>query len=404
VSTIWLLLGLLVAAFWGTLGGAQGRTRGYGSPSGVEWLLIGILLGPEALHAFDAGTVRKFQPMAIVGLGWIAMTIGVNYGYVGDRRSSLRGIVTGIGFSLWCAGVVALVIWCLGQRFTALHGTSLSLLAGTLAVVACETARRSMRWLSERYAADGDVSRWLLDVTSAGDAIPLLGLGLIFAASPRYPLTLDLGPFEWFTISCLLGTGLGLVAVTLLARSLAIGESWAVLLGVSLLGIGASTRLGMAAVTTLFCVGLTISAVSHRHTELRALLEPTERPVTLPILLLAGASLDFHVGLSFLGILGLVLAARTSAKLLSGWFLAAMLPAARRAPTAIGFSLVLSGAQTMSVGLLCFFELPKPLGSIALITAATVNLFGEIVGRGSLRRALFQSGELSADKNGTKAS
>lgn len=398
MNEVLLLSVLLAAAYFGSLL-VEGRAiRGFGLPSGAEWLMLGVVLGPHALGVFQASVIRDLEPLVVVGLGWTALVLGVDYGYVGERRVSWRGLFLGILLSAWCGVAVAFAAFGYLTWYLQLGHDEALVVAITLALVSSETTRHAVRWISERQGARGPLSDILAEIADADDALPLLGLGVLIALSTTPTLTVELTLGWRLGAAGVLAVILGLIAAALLARSLAFGESWAVLIGVALLGIGMSMRLGAAALTVMFIAGVVISLVSHRHAELRRLLAPTERPVILPLLVLGGATLDPRsLSPEVVSLLGVVLAARVSAKLASGRVIAAFVPAARRSPTATGGALLASGTLSMSIGLYAYLNLEGRQGEWALLAAVAATVFGELVGPTLLRRALRRAGEV--DRN-----
>ena len=69
-------MGLIAAAFVGSvLVGRRGQTR-HGLASGSEPVLVGFLLGPTVLGLVTPGLLEVFTPLAQVGLGWLALIVG----------------------------------------------------------------------------------------------------------------------------------------------------------------------------------------------------------------------------------------------------------------------------------------------------------------------------------------
>lgn len=399
MSEVLLLSVLLAAAYFGNLF-VEGRAiRGFGLPSGAEWLVVGVILGPHALGVFQASVIRDLEPLVVVGLGWTALVLGIDYGYVGDRRSSWRGLFLGLALSVLCAAVVAAAAFAYCTLQLRLAASEALIVAATLALVSSETTRHAVRWISERQGARGPLADILAEVADADGALPLLGLGVLVAISITPGLNANLALGWRLGAAVALALILGLIAAALLARSFAFGESWAVLIGVALLGIGISMRLGAAALTVMFISGVVISMLSHRHAELRRLLAPTERPVTLPLLVLGGATLDLRsFSPAVIGLLGVVLLARVLAKLAGARLIAAFVPAARQSPGATGGALLASGTLSMSIGLYAYLSLEGRHGELALLAASVATAFGELVGPIMLRRALSRAGEIEGSE------
>ena len=65
---IWLLLGLLLLAYLGSnlVGGRA--IRGFGLPSGSEYLVLGFALGPHVLDVLGRSLAHTFEPVVLPGL------------------------------------------------------------------------------------------------------------------------------------------------------------------------------------------------------------------------------------------------------------------------------------------------------------------------------------------------
>jgi Kef-type K+ transport system membrane component KefB len=146
-----------------------------------------------------------------------------------------------------------------------------------------------------------------------------------------------------------------------------------------------------------------MSLLSHHRKELRAMVGPTERPVLLPALLLAGAHLDFQANPSLPWIAAAALGARAAAKIVTGWMLAIVSKPARKAGPFAGLSLMSSGALAICIGLAFALRFPGKVGDTVLAVAAITATAGEFLGPARLRRALRSAGEVDAPSQGAEA-
>ncbi|MBV9946281.1 MAG: hypothetical protein JOZ69_05500, partial [Myxococcales bacterium] len=153
-------------------------------------------------------------------------------------------------------------------------------------------------------------------------------------------------------------------------------------------------RLGLPAITASFFVGVSLGALSRHRGELRALVAPTERPVLLPALLLAGARLDFRASPALPWIAGAAVVARIVSKLTIGAVLSAVSADARRGGGLLGLSLLSSGAMAMSIGLAFALRFPGAAGDTVLAVAVLAATAGEFIGPVRLRRTLERAGEI----------
>lgn len=394
MSGVGALLGLLVLAYVGSML-VSGRTiRGFGLPSGAEYLVLGFVVGPHGLGVLTRSTVSTFEPIFVLGASWLALVTGIGYGVVGQRRIRLGpafvGIVTACGVG---AGVAALLFYAFGE-FGVLSGAERLNTALCAGIVCSETTRHMVRWVVERHGARGPISDWVADMARASAAVPLLGLGWIMAQAPASPLA-AIGVLERLGVTMAIGVVLGLVAVVLLGREFRRDESWGILLGTSILAAGLTAKIGLSPMTALFVMGLTLTLVSRHRLEIKFMVQPTEKPVMLPVVLVVGASISLEVPE-----LGWIVAAAVGARLASeiarGVVLFVVLPAARPAWAEVGLGMTSTGALTLAAAFTLHVRLPGTASDIVLAIAAAGVLLGEAVGPALLRRALARTGETNA--------
>jgi Kef-type K+ transport system membrane component KefB len=324
MSGIGVLLGLLVIAYVGSIL-VSGRTiRGFGLPSGAEYLILGVVVGPHALGVVERSAIVTFEPVLMVGISWLAL----GFRRVGKRAIHPGRAALGILLSLFVAAIVAATAFLVASHDDLLPPGDLGWASLGAGMVACETTRHTIRWVAERHGARGPLSDLLADMARASAVVPIGILAFICAALPAESnyytsLSARLG------ITVGVGVILGAVVAVLLGREFRQQESWGLMIGTSLLGMGIASRLGLSPLGTCFVLGLTISIVSRHHSDIRALVQPTEKPVMLPILLAGGVYLDFDLLRGAAPLIVAVVVARLLSDLLRGFALNVATPTAR---------------------------------------------------------------------------
>lgn len=397
MNAVLLLVGLLVLSYLGSFL-VGGRTiRGAGLPSGIEYVALGFVLGPQALDLVGGDMLASFEPVVQVALGWLAFAVGLDFGYAGDRRARAGNVALATFSALFTGAAVAATTWLVIQRFhVGANRTEQIILAGGVGVACSETTRHAVRWVLERHGAHGPLAERLNEIAHADDLLPLLAVAVLFALAPTTRIPMKMPLLDWPAITVGLGILLGAGAALLVRSELKLDETWAVLFGVSLIAIGTTARLGLSTLTASFFAGLAASLLSKHGNDLRAMVAPTERPVLLPALLLAGAHLSFHDNPRLPWIAVVAIATRLAAKIVVGWVLAATSKSARKAGGLVGLTLVSSGALAISVGLAFALRFPGTLGDTVLVVAALSATVGEFVGPARLRNALQRAGEIDA--------
>ncbi len=395
MNALLLLMGLLLLSYIGSFLVGGRAIRGFGLSSGSEYLLLGFVIGPSVLGLVDRAMLDAFEPIADVALGWLSFVLGLDYAFLGRRRVRAWNAIAACVIALLTGGSIAVCEFLLLRRFTSLRGTELLLLAGGIGAACSETTRHAVRWVVERHRAEGPLSNLLAEFADSDDLLPILATALLFALVPAAHTNVVIPQLGWAGITVGLGVLLGSVAAVLLARELRLHESWGVLLGTSLFAIGLAARLNLSFVAMMFFMGIAVAALSRHHDDIAAMVAPTERPVLLPALVLAGARIDPQATPGLAWIVGAALAVRIAAKLVAGFFIWLGFRPARPAGPALGLGLLSAGALAMTIGLAFALRFPGPIGDTVLFTVSVVTIFGEFVGPGRLRAALSRAGEIA---------
>jgi Kef-type K+ transport system membrane component KefB len=395
LTSIPLLVGLLVLAYLGSFLVGGRTVRGVGLPSGLEYVALGFVLGPRVLDVIAADTLQAFEPVVQVALGWLAFGIGLDFGFARGKRVRPGSLAIGLFGALLTGGCVAAATWAVLRYLHAGGSTSEQiLLAGGIGAACSETTRHAVRWVVERYDAHGPLSDRLNEAAHADDLLPLLALAFLFALEPTHAVAAKVPLRDWPLATVGIGLILGAGAALLVRSELRLEDTWGILFGVDLIAIGASSRLALSTLTASFFVGVATSSLSRHRRELRAMVGPTERPVLLPALLLAGARIDFFSSHALPWIAAAAIGARIVAKIIVGWAIAIGSPAARKAGPLLGLSLLSSGSLAVSIGLAFALRFPGAVGDTVLAVAVATVTVGEFMGPVRMRAALQAAGEI----------
>lgn len=394
-----LLTGFFALAYLGTML-VSGRTlRGSGLPSGSEFLVLGILLGPRFLGLISAEVRSTFEPFNAVALSWLAVIAGAHYGRA--QGSLTREMVQGLVIAAFTAGFSALAAVLVVLRTGAVPGELLLPFALGIGAVTAETTRHAVRWVVQRYGASGPLTRSIFDMADADDVVTLVLLAAISALSASStPIAgVPWSPLVNLVASLMLGAALGVTLAALFDIEARTGQRWGILLGGTLLGVGVSQKLGLSAVWVAFVMGLFATRSSKRSLGIAEMIEPTERPTMLPALVLAGAYVKLPATPWLWAASLAAISARVVAKTFSGRFLSDV--SAVRSTTLTGFALLPAGILSITAGLACATAIRGPVGDVILFVAVVSSLLGELLGTPALRMTLRRAGELETPSHGS---
>lgn len=389
---IWLLLGLLLLAYLGSnlVGGRA--IRGFGLPSGSEYLVLGFALGPHVLDVVGRSLAHTFEPVVLVGTGWLALVAGVGYVRVADRWIKPSRAAVGVLLGALSCAAVAAAVYFVSPYFASFRGFERLAVALGIGACASATTRHSVRWVVERHGARGPLADFAADAARASAMVPPLALTILFALAPGggLPAVPVLGRIG---VTLLFGAAIGLVAALLLGRDFRRDESWGVLLGTGLLTAGAADRVGLSLLGAMFALGLILAASRHRL-DIKAMVTPTEKPVLLPVVLLAGAYVNLKLPTSVFVLVGLAVGAKIVVRVLLGLVLA--VGPARGTGADFGVSMLASGGFTIAAALAFSTRVPGVASDTVLLFAVVSTILGEWVSPAALRRSLNRAGELHA--------
>jgi hypothetical protein len=148
-----LLLGLLAISYFGSMVMRGRALRGRGRQSGAEWVLLGLITGPNVLGAFEPEALGAFEPVAAVAVSWLALVIGVGIVGRGGPRAQKRALSLGVVLALATGAGVAAAAYFAALYSTHLRGTPRS-------ASACARARRRATRSTGRSSASAPTGRW----------------------------------------------------------------------------------------------------------------------------------------------------------------------------------------------------------------------------------------------------
>lgn len=316
-----LLVGLLLLSYMGSSFGRKRKFR-VASASGVEHVVLGLVLGPLLLGLIERSWTKLFEPIVLVGAAWLGFVAGAQWP-TPDTPRSVQASLRGAGFGLVLLstfGVGCYVSWpWLADKLPHVADIEPWLYVFVAVIMTLPVATpASMSHILDRISVSGKTRVVLVRATKVIPFLPVLG-AMILIGTESARIHTHWAALGTVVAPVVVGVLLGLITAGLISRFVHAEQAWGVILGTTLLGAGFSIRMGLSAVATLFWLGQSLSMFPAVRRTLTTLTDATERPVLLPVALVLGASLraDAHVEIWVL--FGVVLALRTLLVLGAGW-------------------------------------------------------------------------------------
>lgn len=260
--------------------------------SGAEYLILGILLGPQVSGVLSVDVVSGFAPLTTLALGWIGAIVGTQFYLPGLVRIS--GVTWRLAFGealgtlALVAGLELLLFWYVfGLEWQTAIVPAIAL--GAIAAVSAPTA---IEVVARRLMQRGPVVRQLQVATAIDALVGIATLGLLL--SLYHPGDLAAGyritPTEWVVISIGIGVTGGALFHLFLGADSTVDRLFISLGGALILISGAAAYLDLSPLLAALVFGATLTNTS-RHRELIATtLSNGERPFYFVLLIFAGAT------------------------------------------------------------------------------------------------------------------
>jgi hypothetical protein len=272
--------------------------------SGLSFLLMGVLLGPNAVGLLTAKDLDHMHPLIALGLGTAGLLVGLNLDPLVLRRLPLRLYAAA---AVQAGATFVVVAVPLAVVFAASSGSPFSVAAGAAGMLGAAASLSSphvaMLWYRSGRLA------WIRQLSLSLVAMldDLVGLGVLALA-----LALALGAGS-VLLALIFGIASGALLSYLLQGARMPAEVAAVVMGGVALVAGAATSLRISALLFAVACGATVAVIGGRMSAelFRALLR-FERPIFLGLMFLVGAHVDVRnvwawlllpafVGLRFVG-------------------------------------------------------------------------------------------------------
>ena len=365
---------------------------------GLEYVLLGVLLGPMVpeIRAFE--DLDGLLPVIALAAGWIGLLRGMALDTSEFDRSpphSLRlAVLSGL-----VPGLLVLAAAFYFFRSPLMHAgvREAWLAAGVLACCASIGATDPLDVVEKRYVVHGGVVPLLRRSARLGDVIALFVFGLLFCILhedvPNAPLVLR--PTEWAVVGIGLGGALGLLFRVFLAGDESENGRFLALVGIITFASGAAWFLNLSGFLVNVVLGAILVNTTAHGAQIRQTLERTESPMHLVLLVFAGALWQppdpLPTVAAFCGFVALRLAGKRIGAALAGF----------RSPIRSDLHRGLLGHGVVTVAMAISFRLvyDGPAVDAAYTVVLASIVFHHLAAPRAVRALLVDAGELRQERD-----
>jgi len=262
--------------------------------SGAEYLVLGILLGPQVSGVLQVSALDAFAPLMILAIGWIGASVGSEF-YI-PRVVRGYGAAYRVAFAEATLAVVATGAFLTGAlawiyQLPLADTVAPAVALGAIATVSSPAGVAMLRGkLGRRVPAVRQI-----EVTTAIDAfVAIVAFSLLLciehgapATGPRAPT-----PTEWAVISVTIGVVGGSLFHLFVGNEREIDRLFISIAGAVILVSGAAGYLRVSPLLPAMLVGAMLANTRRNRSEIRQALRRVERPFYFVLLIFAGAAWD----------------------------------------------------------------------------------------------------------------
>lgn len=374
MSTTLILILVVAGAYLAAHVTFEWLARRFAIVSGAEYLLLGILLGPEVSGLIRPSVVGAFGPFITLALGWIGAVVGAQFYLPALARIPGVHFRVAFGEALLSLGIVSGVMAVGLLQLFPLTLAEAVIPAVAMGAIATASAPTGVA-LIQRRLGRGQPVVLQLEVATAIDAlVAITAVGLLVsiayagpALDPRTPTAT-----EWAVIGIAIGVLGGALFHLFLGAEKQIDRLFISLSGAIILASGAAAHLRLSPLFPAMLIGFILVNTSGSRAEIREVLGRVERPLYFVLLIFAGAAWEAGGNAWLLPVL-LFLVARVLAKVGGGWLAATMAGAGRELGRGWGRALLGQGGLAIAIALSYRLGDDRPFSDI-VFTAAVLSV------------------------------
>ncbi len=364
------------------------------SMTGIEFILLGYLLGSGGIGLLDASVLAGLEPAIGLGLAWIGLVFGLQFNWKNLRRLPPTIFLQSMGQAAIVLAVVFIAILALQGKVPGVPGRLTIPSIIVMASAASLSSPTLIPLLMEYAGAHGRTTR-LLEQISSMDAVPgVLMLGVATALwRAAGPVSLLEG-ILFFLLSIVVGVLLACVFKVLASERLSDGELLLLTLAMVVFSGGIALYLTLSPIFVNFVLGVVLANIHWSNFRIFKVLAIPEKPIYFMFLILSGAILDLDHLVVFQVALILLLV-RLAAKVLANHVLVRTLYPRRKVPWSLGLGIIPQGGIAIAIAI--DFHRSFGAGYAGLIASMIIVAIvaNDLIGPPLARSVLKTAGDIS---------
>lgn len=365
-------------------------------PNVTGYLIAGLLLGPFVLGVLSESTVRSFDQVSDIALGFIAFTIGLGFKLSYFKQVGAAPMIIAVFESFGAVILIVVTMILLGVD------PALAILLGAIAAA---TAPAQTIMVIKQYKAKGPVTSMLLSVAALDDAVALIAFG--FAVTIVKVLTTHtvisvmsiLQPLYEIGISFVLGGALAFVMKLFLKWFKKPRNRICVAIGIILIASWLAKLIEASPLLTCMALGGVLVNIFDDIESIVDVADSFTPPIYMLFFFMSGAGFDI-TALSSVGLIGLVyIVMRVVGKMAGAWLGGKLSRAGKTVCRYLGPTLMPQAGVAIGLLMVAGSLLPEYAPELRAIILCSTFVYS-IIGPSVAKSALTKAGEIVEQEKG----
>lgn len=367
--------------------------------SGVEYLLLGVLVGPATpfFTALDDEALRQLAPLVSLAIGWMGLLYGSRLHMprlIGGALTAGRiAIVQSLATAAIVATACSIVLYHLPISWP--DEESYWLAVSVLAVSSVVASPAALGLVRERMNAKGPLTELMDRALRFNELIAIVAFGAILCIFHRENPTLGGRPteVEWFVLSMVLGGALGGLFFLFIGKEHDEEKQFLALVGIIIFASGLAHSLELSPLLVNLVLGFSLVSLSDDQLsqELTRALERSAKPMYIVLLIFAGAMATTN-GLAAWLLAAVYVSSRIVARMVGGWV--ASIGLGHRTRWDQGRAFVGHGAVAVAMALNLMLVFPGEVGQLVSVSILASVLLNEIWSARLVKGLLIDAGDI----------
>ena len=316
--------------------------------SGVPYILIGVILGPQFFNFLSNEIITSLEPLLSLAIGWVGLLFGIQLRWRKIRRFPRNYTLFTTIQSVFTFATIIVIVGFIISYFNLPNNKNEIEGIIIIAALGSMTAPLSIARTVIKERIKGRIIHLIQFISSLDSFWGITFAGLTMAIFHPPASQWFYGGWQWLLFSIIISILLGLIFRFLLRFRFEQEEIFLLVLGLVIFTSGIGFYLKLSPIFMTMIVGITIAQFPRISEKVMRIIHTGEKPTYLFLLVFAGALWNYRFWEEIVLIVAFIIS-RFIGKYLGGFICAKNINCSFEIPTNIGKTLLSFGGISLAI-------------------------------------------------------